>query len=106
MSKAEDDEIPPFLDRRLNGRCRAYWFAASKCPPSRNGHEFAMGTYHKYIERSRKVDEREGLPKCMKLSPGHRVRSRAPTQPAVRQRQPVVRTRQPVKAVRQRTIPT
>lgn len=101
----EQDEIPPFLDRRLNGRCRAYWHAASKCPPSRNAHEYAMQTYHKFIDKMRVVDEREGVPKCLRLSGPPRVRSRAP-QPVVRTRQPAVRTRQPVPTVRQRTLPT
>ena len=56
----EYDDIPPFLDRRANGRRRAYWMAYSSCPGDRNPGEWAMANYKKFLKRAKAVDEREG----------------------------------------------
>lgn len=80
----EDDEIPPFLDRGLNGRARAYWTAHRRCPGDRIPHEYAMQNYKRFLARALERDLAEGK------MPAHAALGEwpKPKEAPVRRRQP------------------
>jgi len=55
------DELPAFMDRRPNGRARAYWMAHSKCPGGRIPHIWAEENMHKYLAKAQQLDKEEGI---------------------------------------------
>lgn len=63
-------EIPPFLDRRPNGRCRAFWMAHKNCPGNRNPHDYANERWRRYLPKALEKDKEEGrCPPCRSLGP-------------------------------------
>ena len=87
MTQTSTMEPPPFLDRRPNGRCRAYWRAHQRCPGNRNPHSYAMDHYQAFVEDLAKLDETEGkIAPCRSLGPERDPGVRKRERPAVRVR--------------------
>lgn len=61
-----DEDIPPFLDRRPNGRARAFWLCHDAAPGHVNAWEHAEKNYLKYLDKAAILDEKEGLLPCCK----------------------------------------
>lgn len=77
MVGLEDLEIPGFLDRSSNGRCRAYWMAHERCPGGRNPHDWAMENMDKFLKKALELDRKEGtLPACRGASGTRKPRVR------------------------------
>ena len=73
-------EIPPQMDRRPNGRCRAYWMAWEACPPKNNPHDWAVKHWEDHWAKAKKLDAKDGpVPACKPLKgrpPPPRTRTR------------------------------
>ena len=66
----EFDDLPPFLDHRPNGRCRAYWTAYEHSPGNKVPATYAIETFNKFLEESKKLDDSVGMMTCCKPFPG------------------------------------
>ena len=58
------DELPPNLDKRANGRCRAYWMAYDHSPGNRNPFEWGLENFTKFLGKAAILDQEEGMLKA------------------------------------------
>ena len=81
-----NDLLPPSLDRRPNGRCRAHWVAYDRCPGSLNPWTYALKNYEKFLNEAIKLDEKEGMLPCCKPQKWDKQKKLKPIRTRVRKR--------------------
>lgn len=60
----ENETLPPNLDRRPNGRCRAYWLAYDHAPSRSSPFEWAIKNFDKFLNKAKELDEKDGMLPC------------------------------------------